>query len=119
MRSLLLLAAVLAACRGPRAPAIAGAPDRLLESTLDAAGGDPADRTLRRCLFVANHTRETVAVFVDGRHVGWVGPRSSVGFYVGRSAGAKTHLRATCDLGAWEETVHGPVWDVTWSLRRR
>ena len=72
---------------------------------------------MRRCLYVANHTRETVALFVDGRHTGWVGPFSSAAFYVGRSAGATTDLRATCGRGVWATTVRGPVWDLVWQLR--
>jgi len=64
-----------------------------------------------------NHTDETAAVFVDGRHAGWVGPRSTAGFFVGRSAPARTRLTATAPSGTWEATADGPVWDFTWHLR--
>jgi hypothetical protein len=118
LRSLLVAAlAALAACRGPRAPDVAGAGERTLESRLEATADDVLRRTALPCLFVANHTKETVSVFVDGRHVGWVGPLSSAGFYVGRSAGARTTLKALSPKGSWQATLHGPAWNLTWHLQ--
>jgi hypothetical protein len=108
----------MAACVAPWAPELQGAPARLLESELvgdRGGGGRPAP--LRRSLFVFNHSKETVSIFVDGRHTGWLGPRSSAAFYVGRGAGTKVELRATCSRGEWRAQVEGPVWEVSWHLR--
>jgi len=110
--------ALLGACAtAPTAPEIAGSPARVLESAIEqgAAGANPS--AVYRCLFVRNDSRETAALFVDGRHIGWIGPRSSAAFYVGRSAGAKTQLTATCAAGRWSALVEGPAWEVTWRLR--
>lgn len=117
MRSLLTVAVALAACRGPRAPDVEGAAERELTSRLETGTDDVLRRTVRPCLFVSNHTRSTAAVFVDGRHVGWVGPWSTAGFYVGRSAGAKTHLKATTPDGFWQHTLEAPAWNLTWHLQ--
>lgn len=116
-RSGLAIGALLAACVAPRAPELQGAPARLLESELVEDGGEGRPAPLRRSLFVFNHSRETVGIFVDGRHTGWLGPRSSAAFYVGRGAGTKAELRATCSRGEWRAQVEGPVWEVSWHLR--
>lgn len=112
MRNALLLAALLAGCR---APGLDGAPSRALRSEIRERAG-AREGALHRCLFVFNHSGKTIALFVGGRHVGWIGPRSSAAFFVGRSAGARTRLLATCPQGRWEATVEGPVWDLAWHL---
>lgn len=117
-RSGLAVGALLAACVAPRAPELTGAPERLLESRLvEDLGGPGRPAPLRRSLFVFNHSRETAGIFVDGRHIGWLGPRSSAAFHVGRGAGTKAELRATCSRGEWRAQVEGPVWEVSWHLR--
>jgi hypothetical protein len=117
LRSLLVVAAAaLAACRSPQAPDVEGAGERKLASRLTPGADDALKRTALPCLFVSNHTKETVSVFVDGRHVGFVGPRSSAGFYVGRSAGARTVLKALSKSGHWQESTPGPAWHLTWHL---
>ena len=111
-------AVLAAACAASLdAPVMDGAPPRELESELEPATGDTRERALRQCLFVSNHTGFTVAVLVDGRHAGWVGPSSSAAFFVGRSAGAQAELRAICEAGEWRESVRGPAWEYTWHLR--
>ena len=117
-RSRIAVVALLAACTAPRAPDLHGAPERLLESELvEDRGGPGRPAPLRRSLFVFNHSGETVGIFVDGRHTGWLGPRSSAAFYVGRGAGTKAELRATCSRGEWRAQVEGSVWEVSWHLR--
>ena len=116
-RSGIGLVVLLAACLAPRAPKLEGAPERLLESKLVEDGGAGRLAPVRRSLFVFNHSGETVGIFVDGRHTGWLGPRSSAAFYVGRGAGTKAELRATCSRGEWRAQVEGPVWEVSWHLR--
>jgi len=111
------LAAAACASVPKEAPEIEGAPARLLESSIAGGAGGAATSAVYRCLFVRNDSGETAALFVDGRHVGWVGPRSAAGFYVGRSAGAKTRLTATCRAGHWSALVEGPAWEVTWRLK--
>ncbi len=119
-RALLLATVFLcAACaaRNVHTPDVDAPPHKALESELVRDGKPSKERTLSRCLFVYNHTKQTAAVFVDGRHAGYVGPRSSVGLYVGQSAGVTTHLRATCGAGSWSDQVEGPIWDYAWHLR--
>ena len=116
-RSGFAVVALLAACTAPRAPDLHGAPERLLESELVEDGGGGRPVPLRRSLFVFIHSGETVGIFVDGRHTGWLGPRSSAAFYVGRGAGTKAELRATCSRGEWRAQVEGPVWELSWHLR--
>ena len=116
-RSGIGIVALLAACTAPRAPDLNGAPGQLLESTLVEDGGAGRPVPLRRSLFVFNHSEQTVGIFVDGRHTGWLGPRSSAAFHVGRGAGTKAELRATCSRGEWRAQVEGPVWEVSWHLR--
>ena len=93
-----------------------GVPERALTSELQRAPAQGND-AVRRCLYVHNHTSHTAAIFADGRHAGYLGPHSSAAYFVGRSVGAKTLLRATCREGAWESEVSGPVWDLVWHLR--
>jgi hypothetical protein len=116
-RIAIVVGALLAACAVPRAPDLLGAPEPLLESELVEDGGAGRPAPLRRSLFVFNHSKETVGIFVDGRHIGWLGPRSSAAFHVGRGAGTKAELRATCSRGEWRAQVEGPVWEVSWHLR--
>jgi hypothetical protein len=111
----MVLLAAAGACRAPLSP-VPEAPPRALESTL-VRGAPPAGGPTARCLFVVNHTGETARVLVAGRHAGWVGPRSTAGLLVGRSAGARTRLRAEAPAGAWEAVADGPPWDLTWHLR--
>lgn len=113
---LALLLAFTACKTIPEVSDLQGAPERVLESEI-LEGSRSAPFALRKCLFVFNHSAETVSVFVDGRHAGWLGPRSSAGFYVGRGAGSKAQLRATSERGQWRATVQGPLWDVSWHLR--
>ena len=96
---------------------MSGEPPRELESELVLTTGAAPRHALRRCLFVHNHTAETVAVLVDGRHAGWIGPLSSAAFFVGRSAGASSELKAICERGEWSATVRGPAWEYRWHLR--
>ena len=65
-------------------------------------------------LHVANNTRFTVALRVDGRRVGRLGPYAAAGFFVGRTAAAERSLNATCDAGRWEATMRDG--DITWHL---
>ena len=96
--------------RGPQPP-------RELESELVESTGAAQDHALRRCLYVSNHTAQTVAVLVDGRHAGWIGPQCSAAFFVGRSAGASSELKAVCEAGEWSATIRGPAWEYRWHLR--
>jgi hypothetical protein len=107
---------LVAACHTPRAPDLQGAPARLLESEIVRGTAFHRPLALRKCLFVFNHSGQTVAVFVDGRQAGWLGPRSSAAFFVGRSAGTKALLRATSARGEWRGTIQGPVWEWSWHL---
>lgn len=103
-----------AGCRGGGAPVAAGAPGHELRSELRKGTATPG--AVHRCLFVMNHTKQTAAVFVDGRHAGWIGPESTAGFFVGRSAPARARLTAVAGSATWEATAEGPVWDFTWHL---
>ena len=71
MRSLLLLAFV-AACGST--PALPNAPEPSFESRMEPGG---ALVSLRRCLFVVNHSGLNAALFVGEKHVGWIGAKSS------------------------------------------
>ncbi|MHC4225638.1 MAG: hypothetical protein ACYSX0_03745 [Planctomycetota bacterium] len=111
MRSLLLLAFV-AACAST--PAMPNAPEPSFQSKLEPGG---TLISVRRCLYVVNHTGQSAALFVGAEHVGWIGAKSSAAFYVGSSAGVTSRLKAICGSGQWSATVKGPPWGRTWHLR--
>ena len=111
MRSLPLLA-LLAACAS--APAFPNAPEPSFESRMEPGG---TLVSLRRCLFVTNHSGHSAALFVGEQHVGWIGARSSAAFYVGSSAGVVSRLRAISGAGQWTAKINGPPWGRTWHLK--
>jgi len=90
-----------------------GAPQRELRSEL-VAGPEPSAVPGRDWLHVANHTRHTVSIRVDGRPAGRLGPHAVAGFYVGRSTAAQRTLVATCTSGRWEAVMRSGT--VTWHL---
>jgi hypothetical protein len=90
------------------------APEPSFESRMESGG---SLISVRRCLYVVNHTGQSAALFVGEQHVGWIGAKSTAAFYVGRSAGVTSRLKATCGSGQWNARVQGPPWGRTWHLR--